>query len=159
LLQRRQQEAMVLHDRALTLNPSLAMAWSLSGLTHAYAGNLAEAERRVARAKALAPLDPHAFIIDAAIATVALLQRNHSGAIAAGREISQMHPGWADGCKAYLAALGHAGLDVESAQVRYRLLAIQPSCSISMMTQAQPFGRPDDWAHFADGLRLAGLPD
>jgi DNA-binding SARP family transcriptional activator/TolB-like protein len=159
VLQRRMQEAMVLHERALTLNPNLALGWSLSGLAQAYAGNTAEAERRVKRAKALAPLDPHAFILDAALATVALLQRDHEAAIAAGREIGQVHPGWADGCKPYLAALGHAGVEGEAAQVRQRLLAIQPMCSIALLAQSQPFQQPEDWAHFADGLRRAGLPD
>ncbi len=159
LLQRRMQEAMVLHERALTLNPNLALGWSLSGLAFAYAGNADEAVRRVQRAKALAPLDPYAFILDSALATAALLQHDHETAINAGREIGQMHPGWADGCKPYLSALGYAGGESEIAQVRQRLLAIQPACSIASLALSQPFQRPEDWAHFADGLRRSGLPD
>jgi TolB-like protein len=42
-------EAEALHNRALELNPNLAMAWALSAMTCAYAGDTAEAERRGAR--------------------------------------------------------------------------------------------------------------
>jgi DNA-binding SARP family transcriptional activator/TolB-like protein len=158
LLQRRHHEALVLHERALTLNPNYAIGWALSGLTHAYIGQLEEAARRVQRAKALAPLDPHAFILDAALVQVALLQHDHQGAITAGREISQMHPGWADGCKPYLAALGHAGAIEEAAQIRQVLLTIQPGCTITALAAHQPYSRAEDWAHIATGLSRAGLP-
>ena len=57
---------MALHERALTLNPNLAMAWSLSGVAFAYHGRPDEAERRMRRYKKLSPLDPHAFFFDTA---------------------------------------------------------------------------------------------
>ena len=150
---------MVLHERALTLNPNLALAWGLSALSYAYAGQLDEAQSRVQRAKRLSPLDPHAYLVETAIATIALLQHDHPTAISAGRELSQMHPGWADGCKPYLAALGHAGLETEAMQLHERLQAIRPGVSISALTQSQPFQRAQDWAVFTEGLRRAGLPD
>ena len=37
-LHRRLREAAALHERALSLNPNLAMAWALSAATHAYHG-------------------------------------------------------------------------------------------------------------------------
>src|SRR5207302_1445358 len=42
----RMREAMTFHDRALTLNPNLAMAWGLSAMTYTYVGDLEEAARR-----------------------------------------------------------------------------------------------------------------
>ena len=41
----RLREALALHDRALALNPNLAMAWALSALTHIYLGELDEAQK------------------------------------------------------------------------------------------------------------------
>ena len=58
-------KAAALHERALTLNPNLAMAWALSASTHAYLGDLDEAERRKQRYKKLSPIDPYAFFFEA----------------------------------------------------------------------------------------------
>ena len=63
-LHRRLREAIALHERALSLNPNLAMAWALSAIAYAYMGDPEEAERRNNRYKKLSPLDPHAFFFD-----------------------------------------------------------------------------------------------
>ncbi len=76
-LHHRLHEALMLHERALSLNPNLAMAWAFSGLTHGYLGNLDEAERRFTRYKRLSPLDPHAFLFDNGIAFTHLLKRDY----------------------------------------------------------------------------------
>ena len=76
-LHRRLREAMVLHERALSLNPNLAMAWALSAVTHAYAGDPDEAERRNNRYKKLSPLDPHAFFFDAFFVLIHLMKREY----------------------------------------------------------------------------------
>ena len=65
-LHHRLREAIALHERALSLNPNLAMAWDLSGVAYAYLGDPDEAERRINRYKKLSPLDPHAFFFDTA---------------------------------------------------------------------------------------------
>ena len=44
------REAAALHDRALELNPNLAMAWALSAITCAYQGDTME---RAARSNAI----------------------------------------------------------------------------------------------------------
>ena len=157
--QHRLQEAMVLHERALTLNPNLALAWGFSAVAQAYAGNLDEAWRRAEQAHALAPLDPLGFLADAARATVAMLRHEHAVAIQIGRELGQVQPGWAEGCRAMLAALGHAGPPDEMAQTRTRLLAIAPDSSVLATVERHPFHRDEDRAHYAAGLRRAGLPD
>ncbi len=157
--QHRLQEAMVLHERALTLNPNLALAWGFSAVAQAYAGHHDEAWRRAEQAHALAPLDPLGFLADASRATVALLRHEHDSAIRIGRELGQVQPGWAEGCRAMLAALGHAGPPSEMAQTRARLLAIVPESSVLAIIERHPFQRDEDRAHFAAGLRRAGLPD
>ena len=45
----------------LTLNPNLAMAWALSAVTYAYAGDPDEAERRNNRYKKLSRSTPTHF--------------------------------------------------------------------------------------------------
>jgi len=91
-LQRRPREASALHERALSLNPNLAMAWALSAATHAYLGETDEAERRNNRYKHLSPLGPHAFLFDGFSILIHLLKRDHESAVAMGRAVSGMNP-------------------------------------------------------------------
>ncbi len=156
-LHHRLREAIALHERALMLNPNLAMAWNLSGVAYAYLGDLAEAERRIARYKQLSPFDPQAYFYDTARIIIALLKRAHEQAVEIGREVSQMNPAFSAACKPYLAALGHLGQKSEADSVRTRLLDIEPEFSISQFIQASPFERAEDREHFVRGLRLAGI--
>jgi len=156
-LHHRLREAIALHERALMLNPNLAMAWNLSGVAFAYLGDLPEAERRVARYKQLSPFDPQAYFYDTARIIIALLKRDHAQAVEIGREVSQMIPAFSAACKPYLAALGHLGEKSEAESVRTRLLEIEPEFSIAGFTAASPFERAEDREHYIQGLRLAGI--
>ncbi len=171
VLQHRLAEAMVLHERALTLNPNLALAWSLSALAQLYAGNLEDATSRANRARTLAPIDPHGFFRDTALITAALLQHDHDRAVTIGREASEMHPGWIDQAVCFVASLGHANTAPgaprhgasqqadEMALCRQRLLARCPGLTRRQLSAAHPYSREGDWAHIEEGLRRAGLPD
>ncbi len=156
---RRPREGILLHDRALQLNPNLAMAWNLSGLAFAYSGDLDEAERRIDRYKALSPVDPQAFFFDNVRAIVALMRRDYAAAVQIGREVSGMNAAYIASLKPYLAALGHAGMDAEAASARARLLALEPDFSIRRFLSVTPLDRPADREHVAEGLRLAGVAE
>ena len=158
-LHHRLREALALHERALTLNPNLAMAWNLSGAAYVYLGDLEEAERRIARYKKLSPLDPSAFFFDTARILLALLKHDFEGALATGREVSEMNPAFSAACKPYLAALGHLGAGDEAIMVRARLLAIEPNFTIANFIEASPFQRTEDRELFVQGLRLAGIAE
>ncbi len=156
-LHRRLREAMVLHERALLLNPNLAMAWALSAVTYAYAGDLDEAERRNKRYKALSPLDPHAFFFDAFFVLIHLMKHDYETAINIGQRVSELNPSFTAGYKPYLAALGHLKRDEEIAVVRRRLLALEPDFTIERFLDNNPMERDADKQHYAEGLRLAGI--
>jgi DNA-binding SARP family transcriptional activator/TolB-like protein len=158
-LHRRLREAIALHERALSLNPNLAMAWNLSGVAYAYTGDYEVAEKRLERYKRLAPLDPHAFFFDTAFIIVGLIKRDYESAVAYGREVSQMNPSFSAACKPYLAALGHLGQIQEAAVVRRRLLSIEPNYTIKHFLSTTPFEHTRDRDHFAEGLRLGGIAE
>ena len=152
------REAASLHDRALELNPNLAMAWALSAVTHAYMGNLEEAETRGNRYKALSPLDPHAFFLDTAFVIIHLLRRDYQTVVTTGRAVTQLNPSFSGAYKPYLAALGYLGQKQEAATVLGRLLAIEPDFTIERFLARTPIERDEDRAHYSEGLRLAGAP-
>jgi len=156
-LHRRLREAAALHERALSLNPNLAMAWALSAVTHAYAGDPNEAERRNNRYKKLSPLDPHAFFFDALFVLIYLLKRDYESAGAHGRSVSEINPSFSATYKPYLAALGHLGRDQEAAVVRRRLLSLEPDFTVERFLATTPPERDSDCTHYAEGLRLTGI--
>ncbi|HEY1412462.1 MAG TPA: BTAD domain-containing putative transcriptional regulator [Rhodopila sp.] len=156
-LHRRLIEAKVLHERALSLNPNLAMAWALSAMTHAYAGEPEEAIRRLRRYKMLSPLDPHAFVFDGFFGVIHLMQHDYARAVEVGRNISQLNPAFSATYKPYLAALGHLRQDQEAATVRHRLLALEPDFTIERFLLTNSMERECDKLHYAEGLRLAGV--
>ncbi len=158
-LHHRMREALTLHDRAITLNPNLAMAWALSAMTYTYLGDLVEAEKRETRYKKLSPLDPHAFFYDTISIYIALLKGDYQQAATIGRGVTEMNPSFSSSLKPYLAALGYLGRTQESVPALERLLSIQPGFSIAAFELTSPFERQQDLAVVLQGLRLAGVPE
>ena len=152
------REAAALHDRALDLNPNLAMAWALSAITHAWLGDAEEAERRNKRYKALSPLDPLAFFFDSVFGMIHLLKHEYEAAATAGHAATLLNPSFSGGYKPYLAALGHLGRTAEAATVLRRLLTIEPDFTIERFLSKTGLEMAEDRQHYAEGLRLAGAP-
>ena len=152
------REAMGLHDRALELNPNLAMAWALSAITWAWAGDANEAERRNRRYKALSPLDPLAFFFDSVFGMIHLLRHEYETAASVGRSVIQLNPSFSGGYKPYLASLGHLGLEQEATSVLRRLLTIEPEFTVERFMTKTGLERPEDRENYARGLLLAGTP-
>ena len=157
-LHHRLDEAIPLHERALAINPSLPLAWHLSGVAQAYAGNLAEARLRIAQCRRLAPRNPHSFFADGAMIIVELLSRNYREAAVIGRRVTQLHPRFSAGYKPYLAALGHLGEEKEAALVYRRLLQLEPDFTVRAFRATSPFTLREHNDHYLAGLSLAGVP-
>jgi TolB-like protein len=157
-LHRRPHEALPLHDRALQLNPNLAMAWGLSSFAHIYLGNLDEAEIRANRYKRLSPLDPNEFFFDTAFIQIGLLKRDYESAVVVGRSLSQLNPGFSNMLKPYLACLGHLRYSQESSVIRKRLMDVEPTFTVARYKESSPLTLDRDRDHVALGLELAGVP-
>jgi TolB-like protein len=145
-----------LHERALALNPNLAMAWVLSAVTHACMGDLVEAERRYNHYQKFSPFDPSQIFFASVSMLINLLKRDYEAVVAAGRTATQLAPSLRDAYKPYLSALGHLGRTQESAFVRARLLAIEPDFSVEGYVTTSALERESDRQHLGKGLRLAG---
>ncbi|MGI4953005.1 MAG: BTAD domain-containing putative transcriptional regulator [Janthinobacterium lividum] len=158
-VQHRLQEAVALHDRAIQLNPNLAMAWALSGMAFIGLGNLDEAERRLDRYKQLSPMDAAAFNYDTGFCVIALMRRNYEAAVIAGRAVSELNPAFAGAAKPYLAALGHMGQEQEASIVLRRLLTLEPGFTIKRFLATTLLEREEDRDHYTEGLRRAGVAE
>ena len=158
-LEHRLPEALSLHERALALNPNLAMAWALSGFAQLYVGKLDESERRFERYRQLSPGDPFAFQYDVGFSLLAFLRGDYEKAAEFGRAVNELNPDYAPGCKAYLAALGQLGKHAEAAVVRKRLRAFEPEFGIEQFVAVSPFEDRRATERLADGLRRAGIEE
>ena len=88
-LHKRADEGRALHDRALALNPNLALAWCFSGLSHCYLGEHDEAIRRIHHGQQLSPHDPHGFFFDMALTMPHMLRGEYRLAAEVGRRSSR----------------------------------------------------------------------
>jgi DNA-binding SARP family transcriptional activator/TolB-like protein len=151
-------EAAACFDRALEVNPYLAMTWALSAVHCLNIGDHAEAERRFDTYKALSPRDRFAFVFDAFFAPFHLVRRGYETALITGHLVMQLNPRFSAGYKTPLAALGHLGMHDEAASVLRRLQAIEPNFSVAGFLATTTLRRHADRELFAEGLRLAGVP-
>ncbi len=151
------EEALLLHDRALALNPALAWAWMMSGLAHCYRGDHREAIRRIETARRLSPFDPQAFFFDMSLTMPHLMLGNFERAVELGRLSVQLKPSFSAGWKALLVGLGYLGRLAEANDALARLQALEPGFSVSEAVRRSPLRRPEDLQRFAEGLRLGGL--
>jgi DNA-binding SARP family transcriptional activator/TolB-like protein len=158
-LSRRPAAASVLLERAISLNPNLAIAWCFSGFERSYAGEHREALVRMEKAIELSPADPHLFFFQSAIIMPHLLLGQYAAAAAAGRLAIELNPWFSSSFKGYLAALGHLGETGEAANVLARLLNLEPDFTIQAAIRRSPISLPADIARYAEGLRLGGLPE
>jgi len=151
------EEAIALHERAIALNPNLAIAWCFSGLSHVYAGQHEEGLRRINQARRLSPSDPHVFFFDTSLVIVHLLLGDYASAVDAGRRATELNPLFSSAHKSYLAALGQMDRARDAAEILARLLELEPGFSVEDAVLRSPFTRAEDLARYAEGLRRAGL--
>jgi len=158
-LHRQPEEACVLHERALSLNPALPLAWCYSGLAQCYLGCHDVAIEHISRAQTLAPHDPHAFFFDTALMMPYFLQNDFERALASGRRALELNPGFTSTYKGYLATLGQLGRTTEAARLLARLLELEPGFCVRSALERSPMKRLSDQHLYAEGLRRAGLPE
>jgi DNA-binding SARP family transcriptional activator/TolB-like protein len=158
-LMKRPVEAAVLHERAITLNPNLAIAWCFSGFAMSYLGDHETAVERMRQAIHLSPSDPHLFFFQAAIMMPHLLRGEYHAAMEAGRQAIELNPWFTSSLKGYLATLGHLGEHQEAAGIRARLLKLEPKFTVADAIRRSPMTRAEDVECYAEGLRRGGLPE
>jgi len=157
-IERRPDEALELHDRAIEVNPNLPLAWCRSAFAHSYAGRHQEALRRAAQARQLSPEDPLAFLYESTVAVPHLLLGQYEDAVRRGSRAIALNPSFSSSYKTQLAALGHLGRQEQADEIRARLLALEPGFSVSQAMERSPIRPAEDRDRYAEGLRLGGLP-
>ena len=144
-------------DRALALSPNLAYAHGIRGSTLVFSGRPEEGISALETAIRLDPRDPNlAARINHMAFGLYLCRRYEEAAKTARRGIRSYpkHPM----CYRWLAAaLGQLGRTAEAAEALRQAIDIAPGSFATYLRGEVVWVRPDDHAHWLEGLHKAGL--
>ncbi|KPU54815.1 hypothetical protein AN403_1248 [Pseudomonas fluorescens] len=146
-------------DRARLLNPNLAPAWFLGGILRALHGETDAAIEHLNHAVRLSPLDPEMFRMQVGMALAHFFAGHFDVAADWAEKALGNLPSLLPA--ATLVAASHAlGGRMDKAKwAMQRLQELDPSLRLATLKDWLPIQRPEDFARFVDGLRLAGLPE
>jgi DNA-binding SARP family transcriptional activator/TolB-like protein len=156
-LERRPDEALRLHERAIAANPALPLSWCYSGLAESYVGNCSEAVRRIRHGKALAGVDPYDYFMENSLCVAHLLANEFEAAVLHGQRAIALNPAYSASHKAWLATMGQLNRREEAASSLRTLLELEPAFSVEQAMSRSPFATSEGRALFAEGLRAVGL--
>lgn len=147
-------------ERALTLDPNNAWAWTRLGWNAVYGGQSATALAHFEKAMSLSPVDPFAFNTNMGRGAALVRMGRLKEGISIARDVVHKHPEvtWAF---RQLAAWSAMNGDVETAHwAGERLLASQPDFTIQRYLRIPTFQHIARYRdEMAEGLRKAGLPE
>ena len=149
----------VLSDRALVLNPNLAIAWIASATLRAFLGDANTAAEHASRAIRLSPLDPLMFLIDVIAALAHFLAGRYGEAWPLAERACRERPQFLGAVRAAAATNALAGRLNEARGFIAQALQFDPELRISNLKNRVTWFRPEDFAKYAEALRRAGLPE
>lgn len=144
-------------DRALALDPNLAVGWQYSGWIRVWLGEPDRALDELMQALRLNPLNPQIFTLYSAIASAHLIAGRHAEAIKYAEVALHHGPDHVPGLRILVSGLGLAGRLQEAKKIGARLRAVDPGLRLSNVEDRAPYRRQQDLALHVEGLRRAGI--
>ena len=144
-------------DRALTLDPNHAWAWTRRGFICVYRGDAEEAITGFERALRLSPLDPFSFnsYIGLGLSNFALGKPDE--AVQWTRRAMREKVGMTWAYRDLATFLAAAGKVDEAKAALAKLLETRPHLTVSGVASALRFMEPGLLGRYVEGLRIAGL--
>lgn len=146
-------------DRARLLNPNLAPAWFLGGILRALRGEADAAIKDLTHAVRLSPLDPEMFRMQVGMALAHFFAGRFDAASDWAEKALRNLPCLLASVALIAASHALSGRMDKAKQAMQRLHELDPSLRVSNLKDWLPIQRSEDLKRFADGLRLAGLPE
>jgi tetratricopeptide (TPR) repeat protein len=153
------EDGKALTDRALVLNPNLALAWLYSGWARVWLGEPEETIKRVNHALRLSPSDPDSFSMYCAMAIAYLFDGQYAEAISWSERATREKPNILLHVAVAAASNAQAGRSDEARKAMAQLRMIDPTLSISKLKYLFPIRRSQHFERWSEGLRKAGLPE
>jgi tetratricopeptide (TPR) repeat protein len=153
------EEGDALIDRALALNPNLAMAWTFSGWVNISLGKADLAIERLAHATRLSPFDPYFFATLAAMASAHLAAGHYEEALTWAEKAIGTKPDYLLVACIAAASAALAGRDQVARRAMKLVRQNDPQLRLSNLKEVISYLQPAEFAKWQEGLRLAGLPE
>ena len=149
----------VLIDRALAINPNLAVGWQTRGWVSVLLGEHQIALDQIARAQRLNPMDPQSFISEGGMGAANLGLRKYDEALKWLAKTLVHQPNWMVAKRQAAIANAHAGNIVEARRIMEDIRRENPMLRLSNLKSYTMWSRPEDIEMMVEGMRLAGLPE
>ena len=146
-------------DRALVLNPNLAVAWTFSGWVRICLGEHEMALEHFARSMRLSPLDLFMSVVQNGIALAHFCTGRYDDASSWAEKALFESPNYHPALRNFAASSALVGRLEGAHKAMARLREIDPALRVSDLRDLTPLRRPEDIARYAEGLRKAGLPE
>lgn len=146
-------------QRAIELNPNLAIGHGNFAAVYGVAGDYARARDAASRAIALSPRDPLKPFWLGGMGIGAYVAEAYEDCVRIARQGLKDHPGYASLMRQEAAALAMLGRRQEAAESVARLLDRMPGLTVSQVRKMVPVRYAEDHERWLDGLRRAGLPE
>ena len=146
-------------EQAIELNPNLANAWNSNGWVNLWLGNPAIALEQLHRAYRLDP-SPTNNSTFTGLAHAYFFLDQHEAALVHAEQVLRSNPEAHPGLRIGAASAAFVGRTDLAHHLGARLQAIDPTFGISRLREyLGPYQRPEFVEKYAEGLRLAGLPE
>jgi TolB-like protein/class 3 adenylate cyclase/tetratricopeptide (TPR) repeat protein len=153
------EDGKALTDRAISLNPNLAMTWLWSGWVRVWLGETETAIERVRRALRLSPNDPHSYSMFSALAFAHFFAGRNEEAVSWAAMAVREKSNLLITLTIAAASSALAGRPREAASALAQMRQLQPTLRMNNLQNLFPVRRPEDFAKLAEGMRRAGLPE
>jgi len=146
-------------DRALLLNPNMAIAWTFSGWVENLRGESEAAIKHLTYAIRLSPLDPMLFRMHGGMALAHFLSGRYDEAVLGAEKALHVQPSYQPALRILAASHALIGRLEQAHHAVARLRQNDPALRVSTIKGMIPFHQPEHLARYEDGLRKAGLPE
>jgi TolB-like protein len=146
-------------NRAIELNPNLALAWLFSAWVKTRTGDSEESIKHVRQAMRLSPQDPQIVSMQACLATAHFIASRYAEALSFAETALRFKANYTLALCVAAAAAGMLNRQPEAQKAMTRLRQLEPDLRLSNLENMIPTHRPDQFALWGEGLRRAGLPD
>jgi TolB-like protein/tetratricopeptide (TPR) repeat protein len=146
-------------DRSLILNTNLAAAWNASGWVRTFLSETDLAIDHLAQAMRLSPLDPLMYLMQSATALAHFVASRYAEASSWAQKAFGEQPNSLATLRILAASTALSGQLDEARKAIARARHLDPNSRISNLKHRVGRFGPDDYARYADALRLAGLPE
>jgi tetratricopeptide (TPR) repeat protein len=151
--------AAALVDQALALNPNLAQALYADSFVKNCQGKPEVALERLKQVVRLSPIDPLMYMMCTGSAMAHFLAGRYDEASSWAQRALRNKPNYYPALRAAAAIDALAGRLDQAKDAIARLRRLDPALRISHIHDIFPLQRAEDRAKYAEGLRMAGLPE